>query len=134
MTRAVVDTNVIISALFWRGAPHRVVKLGLDGAFMMLVSDEIIHECLQKLVGKFRYPFHDAVEYLEIITAGSEIIESVTRVEAVRADPSDNKILSCGVDGEADFIVTGDKDLLSMGTFRGIHIIDSTEFLRRLSI
>lgn len=132
MIRAVLDTNVLISALFWRGAPHRVVQRGLGGDFVILISRHIVDETLRKLVSKFVFPFSDALEYIETIVVNARLIDQVSVVRVVAADPADNAIVACAVDGNADYIVTGDQDILSLKQFRSIRMITPNSFLKLL--
>jgi putative PIN family toxin of toxin-antitoxin system len=128
--RAVLDTNVIISALFWRGAPHTVLKSGLVGRYTILTSPAIIEEVFSTLTRKFKFPNRDAREFLEIIIAQSTVVIPTTRIRAVKTDPSDNKILECALAGGATHVVTGDKDILSLGKYQKIALVAPTQFLR----
>lgn len=56
MTRAVPDTNIIISAVFWRGNPYEVVRRGISGEYQLVTSAEILDEVADKLRNKFQFP------------------------------------------------------------------------------
>lgn len=64
MIRAVLDTNIYISSLFWKGAPHEVVKKGLGGAFLIIVSCPIIGEVREKLIDKFDFPLEYTYSFI----------------------------------------------------------------------
>ena len=73
MIRAVLDTNIFISALFWRGAPHEVLRAGLDGKYTLLTSAAILRELEERLKNKFHFPDVDTNEFLEVVTLNSYI-------------------------------------------------------------
>jgi putative PIN family toxin of toxin-antitoxin system len=128
MTRVVVDTNIIISAIFWSGKPYKVIVEGLKGEYQLVTSPEIIDEVLTKLRVKFHFPEDKIEEQANIMLSLFHVVTPVTKVDVVR-DKSDNKILECAVDGKADFIVTGDPDILVLKEFEGIKIVNADKFL-----
>jgi len=130
MIKAVLDTNVFISALFWKGAPYEIVRRGLGGAFVIVVSDAIIVEVKNTLVRKFNFPAHDAEAFSEIIIFNSMMIKPALRLDVVDIDPSDNKIFECAVAGGANYIVSGDKHILGFRRYRGIEVVTPNQFLR----
>jgi|SRR3989338_2279679 len=132
MIRAVLDTNIFISALFWRGAPHEVLQAGFSGKFTPLVSAEIIWELEERLKNKFHFPDSDTDEFLEVLTLNSYIVEPSIQLEVVRADPTDNKIVECAVAGRAHFIVSGDHHLLDVREHGGIKVVTARTFLSLL--
>jgi len=132
MIRAVLDTNIFISALFWRGAPYEVLKAGLAGRFTLLVSAEIIWELKERLKNKFRFPDSDTDEFLEVVTLNSYIVKPVIQLKIVRADPTDNKIIECAIAGQAHFLVSGDRHLLDLKEYRSVKIITPRQFLKNI--
>lgn len=132
MIRAVLDTNVFISSLFWRGAPYEIVKKGFAGAFVMITSKEILKEVEQTLTKKFQFPTEDTHAFLKIIALSARIVESKSRLAVVSADPDDNKIIECAVSGQADYIISGDKDLLDLKKYQQIGILPPAAFLKML--
>lgn len=131
MTSAVPDTNIVISALFWQGAPHEVVRRGLLGQFGLVTSNEIIDEVSGKLRGKFGYPEEEIAQVVDIMLALFHVVSTSSTFREAR-DAKDDKVLACAVDGRADFIVTGDSDLLVLKEFRGVKIATAKEFLEKL--
>lgn len=132
MIRAVLDTNVFISALFWRGSPYHILQKGLGGEFLIITSPEILKEINDTLHRKFLFPVDDTNAFLEVITLNSYIVEPEERVRVVTADPSDNKIVECAIAGKAHFIVSGDKHLLKIKEYENIRIIAPAQLLKRL--
>ncbi len=125
-----LDTNVIISSIFWKGKPYEVVKRGLEGGYQIVVSPEILDEVVERLRNKFQFPEEGIQELVDIILTYSHVIEPTSKFDVVR-DKKDNKIIECAFDGKADCIVTGDSDLLELKEFRGIRIVTAREFLEK---
>ena len=138
--KLVVDTNILISGSLWGGPPARLVSGGLAGQFQMFLSLPMLlelRETLQRsrfahrLVGKGETPETLAQRFRAACQEAAPA--RITPPTALR-DPDDVQVLSCAVGAEADAIVTGDKDLLTLKAFEGIPIIDAAEALKRLGI
>ena len=132
MIRAVLDTNVFISSIFWLGAPYRIVQKGFEGDFVIVTSPEILKEVGNTLHRKFRFPAEDTNTFLEIITLNSYLVEPQERIRAVKADPHDDKIIECALSGQAHFIVSGDHHLLDLRQYKDIKIVNPRQFLKHL--
>ena len=128
MIRAVPDTNIIISAVFWRGNPNEVIRKGILREYQLVMSAEILEEVAGKLRNKFKFPEESTQELIDILQAYCQIVEVTSKFDVVR-DEKDNKILECATDGKADYIITGDLDLLDLKEFRGIKIVTAKRFL-----
>jgi uncharacterized protein len=74
-----------------------------------------------------------ADQIVDIVSSLAELVEPVEVPPNVIRDAKDRAVLACAVGGKADFIISGDKDLLTLGTYEGILILDSPQFLERLS-
>jgi len=126
--RVVVDTNVFISDLLWGGNPGKILNLWLWGKFNLLMSPYLCFEILD-VYRKFDNPSQDTEKlrlYLETKTI--KIIPK-KKVRVCR-DPKDNQILALCWVGQADFLITGDKDLLSLKEFKNTKIVRPKEFLK----
>ncbi len=140
MMRAVLDTNVFISAAIKpEGNCAQIFSQGEAGKFAPLVSQFILEEIADVLARphiqkKYRAQVtaNKREHYLEAIPQVAEVVQVTTSVTEVEKDPKDNPILACGVDGQADYIVTGDPHLIALGTFRGIRIVTPAQFLEVL--
>lgn len=131
MTRAVLDTNIIISSVFWEGKPYEVVRKGIEGEYQIVLSTEILDEVAERLKNKFQFPEEAMQELIDILLTFSHLVEPTIKFDVVR-DKKDNKIIECAFDGKADYIVTGDPDLLDLNEFRGIKIATAKDFLNHL--
>ena len=131
--RVVLDTNVLVSALGWRGGnEHELVKKCFQKHLIVVCSPDTIEE-FEKVALRPKFDFSPE-EIDEFITAILEVCELVIpeeTINAVREDPSDNKFLETALAGQADFLITGDKHLLSLKEFKGIKIVKPAEFLER---
>lgn len=131
MTRVVPDTNIIISSVFWRGNPYEVIRRGILGEYQLVTSAEILGELADKLRNKFQFPEERIQQLIDILLTYCHVVEPISKLDVVR-DRKDNKILECAFDGKADYIVTGDSDLLELKEFRGIKIRTAKEFLEEI--
>jgi len=130
MIKAVLDTNILISAVFWKGPPYRILEKGIQGNYLIVTSPLILEEVKSRLISKFKFPEEDTLSFIETILFNSEIVEPKIRINIVKKDPSDNKIIECALTAEADFVVTGDKHLLDLQEYHGIKIIKPAQFLK----
>jgi putative PIN family toxin of toxin-antitoxin system len=131
MLRCVFDTNTVVSAALFRGSvPEQALFLALRTA-AVLMSRELADE-LNDVLSRPRFDRYadreNREEFLQDLVRQVESVEVTERVRACR-DPKDDKILELAVNGNADFIVTGDDDLLVMNPFRNIEILRAAEFL-----
>lgn len=82
-----------------------------------------------KLLDKFKVPPEKVEEFLEIIVFDSKIVYPKNKLDIVKKDPSDNKVIECAIEAEASFVVSGDKHLLEIKEYKGIKIVSPREFL-----
>ena len=128
MTRAVLDTNIIISSVFYRGNPYEVVIKGILGEYQLVTSSEILDEVVDKLRNKFDFPEENIQELMDILLTYCHVVKTIAKFDIVR-DKKDNKIIECAFDGKADYIITGDTDLLELKEFKDIKILNAKDFL-----
>ena len=130
--RIVLDTNVYISGLLVpEGNPGKILRLISGGQIQLLYSHEILTEIHRVLREKIKYTETDAKRAVQTFRVQGELIQTTSLIEVIVSDPTDNKILECALDGNADVIVSGDKKhLLSLVKFRGIPILSPADFLR----
>ena len=130
--KVVLDTNVFISALFWKGAPYQIFRKILRGAILNFTSPQILEELKERLLDKFKLPPEKVKEFLEIIVFSSQIVYPKKKLNIVKKDPEDNKILECALEAKASFIISGDKHLLEIKEYKGIKIVTPREFISRI--
>jgi len=128
--KIVLDTNVFISSFFWGGNPRKLLTRVIDGKDSLFVSDEVLREVFSVMSRpKFNVPSQQVAHFINSIQEVSFRVVPIGIVQGVCRDSDDDKILECAVLGNVDFIVSGDKDLLSLKEFRGIPIVTASEYL-----
>ena len=130
--RVVIDTNVLISALFWTGKPKQILNKVRQGEIQFLTSGVLLGELKEVLLEKnkqFKLSEEEAERIIEEMRELAEIIQTHTRIAACEDEP-DNRVLECGIDGGAECIVTGDLHLLKLNSFNGIKIMTVMNFLK----
>lgn len=125
----VLDTNILISAIFWRGNPYKVILNAFKKKYSLYLSTEILKELEEKLSLKFKFPEDKIKNHIGILREYGRIIEPTIKVDIINEDPDDNRILECAVSCNADYIVSGDHHLLKLKEFKGIKIVTAKEFL-----
>jgi putative PIN family toxin of toxin-antitoxin system len=131
--RVVIDTNVLISSLFFTAStPALAVDKAVTKAQLVATT-----ETLRELIGKLHSPKFDRYVRRErrgaLLERVASLVEIIDVLQAIRAsrDPKDDKFLEAAVNGRADVIVTGDKDLLDLNPFRGVAIVTPADYLAR---
>jgi len=133
MLRVVIDANVFVSIVLGGKVTNKICELLIANEFKLVYSTELFNELKYVLSRKdfeFNQPQIDRI--LTFIETEGELVFSNETIDICR-DPKDNPVLECAVAGKADFIVTGDKDLLVLKSFRKIPIITPRKFLKLIS-
>jgi putative PIN family toxin of toxin-antitoxin system len=137
MIRAVLDANVFASAFIQsKGPSGQLLRLFVDvSAFDLVVTQQILDEterCLFYPRVRKRLAITDAAihQALAAIALRADVVTVDFKLEVVDQDPDDNKILEAAVEGKADYVVTGDTDLLTMKAYDGIQIVPPAQFLK----
>lgn len=130
--RAVIDNNVIVSALLADGVPRTVFNKLLDTG-TILISAPILLE-LADVLGRSKFEkyitYDERMRFLVGYLKDAEMTEVTEEIDICR-DPKDNMLLELAVSGDADYLITGDSDLLDLDPFRGVEIFAPREFLDR---
>jgi len=128
--RVVLDTNVTISAFFWGGHSRAIFELVRQRKVTLLSSTEIEAEFIRVMASsKFGLTPAEMLPFVQFLRQHAHFIQVKSKVVAVKDDPSDNIILECAQDGNADYIVSGDHHLLNLGNYQGIQIVRAKDFL-----
>ncbi|MFZ1623906.1 MAG: putative toxin-antitoxin system toxin component, PIN family [Gammaproteobacteria bacterium] len=135
--RIVLDTNIVISALLWRGAPHELLACLRQHSSVDLFSSSTLLEELAAVLSRPAIAQRLTTigkSSRDVLTDYVEAIELVEPIELPRVarDPDDNHVLACALAANADVLVSGDADLLSLDTFRNIRILTARQLLDRL--
>ena len=134
--RLVLDTNVLVSAFLWRGTPGRLIELAGDQTIQPVTSAALLDE-LAATLAKRKLAKHLTATGLTVshLVAGFKrlaITVSARQLdERVSRDIDDDAVLACALAARAHFIVSGDEDLLVLGSFNGIPIITVATAVRQ---
>jgi uncharacterized protein len=131
--KAVVDTNIFISALLGSSNAGKILDKFISGKFDILISKDILDELLE-VIGrkKFSNIFRpgEIKRLTDLLETDAEIIIPGHRISSACKDPKDYIILACAAEGKADYIITGDNGLLEISPFRKTKIITPSQFLK----
>jgi putative PIN family toxin of toxin-antitoxin system len=133
--RFVLDNNILVSALLVKNSAPFWVITKVEEMGVILYSEATLLELNQVLNRKKFVKYFTVEEKQEFIVKLIESAELVVITESIDVcrDPKDNKFLELAVSGDADFIVSGDQDLLVLNPFRNIEIITANDFLTRFN-
>ena len=126
--KIVVDTNVVISGIFFGGNPRKIVESIVDGKIEAIATKEIIEEYMEiveYMIEKKQGKLNQSI--LSPLYSSMKMIDAETPVDVCR-DPDDNKFIECAVDAKALYIVSGDKDLLDVGRYGDVQTVTAKEF------
>jgi uncharacterized protein len=130
---AVFDTNILFSATGWRGNPYQCVERARVGDIQVVTCVELMEELAGKLEMKLGFSPEQTFETLADYLGFLRMVTIPKLLDAVPRDPDDNMVLECAIEGDAQYIVSGDKDLLTLRTFRGVQIVRASDFLKNLA-
>lgn len=128
--RVVVDTNVFVSS-FFGGNPRKIIDLWKKEKITLCLSKDILDEYVEVLRRVGLQDENELEELLALFARGFNIIftAKTPKIKAVKDDPDDDKFIECAVALKAEVIITGDKVLKTIGTYRLIKILTPQQFL-----
>ncbi len=132
MIRLTYDTNIYISGVFWRGNPRKLIEKAIGKEVELFVSKHILNELGTVLQRDFKASERSTEQIITNILKISRLIEVRTRVDAIKRDPEDNKILACAVESKSEYLVSGDVHLHELKEYKGIKIVTASEMLKIL--
>lgn len=130
--RVVLDTNVLISGIFFRGRPAKILKIWRDKKIDLVISPAILNEYLRVMdILSQQYPGVDIEPILALITRNAKMIAATDLTEQVCDDPEDDKFIACALASKARFVISGDKALQKVSEYRGIQVLSPTKFIEQ---
>lgn len=129
--KVVLDTNILLSALLFKGKLAGIVDLWRSARIVPALSRETFAE-FKAVLGypKFSLSSQEILMIIEQeVLPYFEIVEVGDKAEGVCRDPNDEKFIACAVSASAEFIVTVDKDLLDMGVYKSVRIVSASKLL-----
>ena len=132
--RAILDTNILVAAFFWHDPPHRLLEQVREGSLTLISSPALIAE-LTEVIAREKF---DAIlirsrtsreQSLEEVRSLAELLDPPPLPKPICRDPDDDQVLALAIAAQADFIVSGDHDLLVLKAVRSIPILTPVEAL-----
>ena len=133
--RAVLDTNVVMSAIFFGGVPLKIIRAAISKKVELVVSEAVLaeyREVAERLHTKF--PTVSYKRPLAILESKLTLVRPKPLSKSVCRDPDDDAIISCALGGRAKVICSGDDDLLTLNGYNGLEIISPAAFCEQLDI
>jgi putative PIN family toxin of toxin-antitoxin system len=130
----VFDTNILVSAVGWRGKPHRCLEPAGAGVVEGVTCQELLDELTEKLYAKLNFSHDQVIDTLADLLSFLRLVTIANTLKVVATDPDDDKVLECAVVGGATHIITGDRrHLLPLGNYQGIAIVTASDFLAQMA-
>jgi len=128
--KVVLDTNVLISGIYFGGIPGKILEAWGARRFQILVSTEVLQEYLdvvERLADRYAGVEYESI--LGLIIQNAELVQPSNLPESVSRDPDDDKFLACALAGNSTTIVSGDSDLLNVSGYCGIRVLTPKAFV-----
>ncbi len=138
--RAVLDTNVLVSGLVSeKGAPRRILDAWLEERFTLVSSLYLVEELLHvlsypRIAKRLSLDEGELAIIVAVLLAKAEVTLGRLRLPGTTRDPKGDAVVACAKEGEADYIISGDQDLLVLGEYEGILIVTPGQFVEMLSV
>ena len=129
--RVVLDTNIVISGLLWRGKPYQCLLLARSGIVQAVYCPPMLAELADKLRRAFGFSENRIQAVLYDLQRVAERVDIAGSLRVVVADPDDDKFIECAVAASAAVIVSGDHHLLDLGKYGDTQSLTAAEFLAR---
>jgi len=130
--KAILDTNVLISGIFFSGTPYEILAAWRDRKIELIISPEILEE--YRRVGEemeIKFPGIEIAPFLELLAIEASMVVAMPLTESVCTDSDDDKFLACAVASKARVICSGDKALLKTTGYQGIEVLTPRSFADR---
>jgi putative PIN family toxin of toxin-antitoxin system len=130
--KVVLDTNVVVSGIFFSGPPREILQSWSRGKIQLLITSEIFEE-YQRVAAELNqeYPSIEIRQMLELILVGSELVVAAPLPRPICNDPDDDKFFDCAAAGGVPIIVSGDRHLLKASGAHGITVVTPRYFKER---
>jgi putative PIN family toxin of toxin-antitoxin system len=127
--KVVIDTNVFISGIFWKGEPHKVLEHWKQGKITIITSEETLSE-LKRVMDDFKIQLPEEMirGWLNLILRNAILVKPKEKIDAVKDDHKDNMFVEAAISANAEYIISKDKHLLKLYSYKGIKMIKPEEF------
>jgi putative PIN family toxin of toxin-antitoxin system len=135
--KLVLDSNVWISGLIWDGTPGQILRAAQEDKLWLLISEEILAEISRvldypKIKNDYEPAGRSREDIIALIVMLGTVVQVTQRVDVVNEHPADNKVIESALAGKADYLISGDKHLLKLGSYKKIKILYVKDFLKQL--
>jgi len=133
MLKVTLDTNILVSAIIAKGNEFEILKKAKSGKIELIFSLEILKE-FKSVISRHKFGFSDEQvnNALKQIMSISSIVAPTSKLNVVKEDLADNRILECAEAGNVEYIVSGDSHLLNLKEYKSIKIIRASEILKMI--
>ena len=132
--KLVLDTNIFISAFYWGGNPQKILDRVVEGKDELYISNEILDEISAVMKRpKFKTCAETIDRYIKTIEKMGKKVFIAGNIKGICRDGDDDNKIECGVACKADFIITGDEDLLVLEEYQSIRIVTPKDYLQTAS-
>jgi putative PIN family toxin of toxin-antitoxin system len=129
-----LDTNVLVSGIYWKGLPGQIIDAWVDEKFTLVVSLPIFEE-YREVLNRFDKQFQVSLApiWLSIIGRKGTMVQApILKRQAMSRDPKDEKFIDCALSGKAEYLVTSDKDLLVLDDLVQFSIVKPRTFADKI--
>src|SRR3989344_6481830 len=131
--KVVIDTNILISALGWKGKPNEIFRKVLDEEFELIISRKQIEELKEVMnYPKFSFAEEQKSRFITLLLNVAKVVEISNKLKVIKEDPDDDIILETAVENNVDFIISGDHHLLKLKEYSNVKIVTANEFLSQI--
>jgi putative PIN family toxin of toxin-antitoxin system len=132
--KLVLDTNIFVSAFYWGGNPQKIIDRIVEGTDELYISNEILDEVAATMARpKFKTRPEIIERYVRTIEKIGKKVFITGKLKGICRDEDDDDKIECGILSGADYLITGDRDLLVLGEYPPIKIIPAERYLQLLS-
>jgi len=131
--KIVCDTNVLISGVLFGGHARKILQLTSRGVLINFLSPDILREAEDVLRrSKFGLRREQVLGIITLFKDTFEIVIPSFKVQAIQSDPEDNHVIEAALTARAEFIISGDKHLLKLTEWKGIHVVSPAQFIETI--
>ena len=124
-----VDTNFLISSSMWdNSVAHRLLLKLIENNAKIYTTKEILEEFSKVLRRDFKYNDEEVIEMVNIVLSFISLVVIKNKINAVKEDPDDDKIIECAIESNSEYILTYDNHLLQIKEYKGVKILRPEEF------
>ena len=129
--KVTVDTNFLISATQWDySVAHKLLKRIILSDAKIFTTQDILNETVEVLERDFEYSKNEATNIIKKILLFAKLIEPKQKINVIKDDPDDNKVIECAVESFSNYIITYDRHLLKLKEYKGIKIVKPEEIFK----